>query len=119
MRTKIDKIFSWITIALGVIHMLLVQSEYSELNDNVHIFIGLGLTFIALGELNLSRILSSNQLTIKLCGMINFIFLIYLLLPVIILSVRSPQRFVAIVVVMALFINSIIDLKNFQEKCLQ
>jgi hypothetical protein len=110
MKKKIDIVFTSITLLLGAVHITLTPTMYEHFSDEAHIFIGLGLAFLFLACINFARLITKNKLVIILSLICNMLCLIYLILPIILLGVKEPQGFIAIVVVLILTIFSLLDL---------
>lgn len=114
MKKKIDIVFTSITLLLGTVHILLTPTMYKHFSDEAHIFIGLGLAFLFLAGINFARLFTKDKLVITLSLICNLLCLIYLILPIILLDVKEPQGFIAIVVILILAIFSILDLNKYK-----
>jgi hypothetical protein len=110
MRRKIDIIFTFNALLLGIVHISLTPTMFDHFSDDAHIFVGLGLAFIFLASINILRLFKSNKLSSSISLVCNLITLIYLTLPVLYIGSIEPPGYVAIVVVLVLLIFSGIEL---------
>jgi hypothetical protein len=107
---KIDYIFSFIIVLLGIVHISLTPTFYETFNDEANIFIGMGLAFVFLGVLNIIRLLANKRIVTVLCLICNIIAICYLLFYSIMLNKFEPQGLVTIFFILIPALLSIINL---------
>ncbi|MCP4323329.1 MAG: hypothetical protein GY787_16075 [Alteromonadales bacterium] len=111
MLIKITEyIVTLLLLLLGIAHTALTPMFYKEFDLNSLWFSGVGLGFVFLGLLNLSRINTTEMMTKKMALIGNFIALIYSVLLVI--KLGKPQTFVSLAVLLTLFSLSVFAVKR-------
>lgn len=99
MRNKLDYIFSIIILLLGIVHISLTPMFYKTMNDAASIFIGMGLAFVFLGVLNITRLLSNKKSVTILCLICDLIAIAYLIFSCFVMQKIEPQFLVSVFVV--------------------
>jgi len=107
---KIDYIFTFIIVLLGIVHISLTPTFYESFNDEANIFIGMGLAFIFLGVLNINRLLVNQRNVTVLCLICNIIAILYLMFYSVTLKKIEPQGLVTIFFILIPTLFSIIRL---------
>lgn len=111
---KTYKIVSYTLILLGVLHSSLTPIFYKTFNADALWFFGTGLTFIFMGLYNLAsikvKILSISRISVIL----NFIGTVFTIAIAYIL--KEPQAYLAMVLVIAIFLLSIRSVTEAAKK---
>ena len=71
------KIISYIMIASGIFHSSFTPVFYSSFSKNAIWFIGTGLAASLLGLLNISIIITKDNIVLKMSIIVNIIFVIF------------------------------------------
>jgi hypothetical protein len=111
MKKKSDYIAAILTIFLGTAHTILTPVLSKEFNSSPLDFAGIGLAFMFLGFLNLSRIKADEKTIAILCLISNLLIIAWLCFGFI-YEESFTQGIGISVIVCVLFINSIIDVRK-------
>lgn len=110
MGKKTDYIFTAIIALLGIVHISLTPVFYKSINDDASIFIGMGLAFVFLGALNISRLLSDKRNVTILCTICNILGIGYLVFFSITLRKIEPQVLISVFAVLVPTVQALINL---------
>lgn len=99
------KIVSYLIMITGAIHTIMTPVFYSTFSIDAVWFAGTGLSLVFLGLLNLSAIQARISIIFTICIVANLIGAIYSVL--IVIALREPQAYGALVIVVAALIGSI------------
>src|SRR6056297_4081731 len=102
---KSYKTASFILIILGTTHALITPFFYQTINANSLWYLGTGLSYIFMGLYNLASIKVKMSSIFNIAIILNFIATIFTIAITYIL--REPQSFVAMILVIFVFLNSI------------
>lgn len=102
---KTYKIASFLLVILGAVHALLTPFFYQTINADSLWFLGTGLAYIFMGLYNLASIKVKIISIFNIAILLNFIATIFTIAITYLL--REPQSFVAMVLVIFVFLNSI------------
>jgi ABC-type uncharacterized transport system permease subunit len=116
MKRKLDYIITAIIGLLGIVHVSLTPMFYDTMNEEATIFMGMGLAFIFLGALNLSRLLTNKKNATVICLVCNFFALIYLIYCAVISGKIEPQFLITIFAVLIVIAFSILQLKSLDNQ---
>ena len=103
---KSYKIASFILIILGTTHALITPFFYQTINANSLWYLGTGLSYIFMGLYNLASIKVKITSIFNIAIFLNFIATVFTIAITYILE--EPQYYVAMVLVVFIFLNSIL-----------
>ena len=106
---KSIKIAIYLLIILGFVHSSLTFVFFKSFNDQALWFFGTGLMYIFMGLYNLAAIKVQFRSISNIAVILNFIGTIFTVAITYIL--REPQAFVALILVIYIFLGSIISVK--------
>lgn len=99
------KIVSYLVVITGAIHTIMTPVFYSTFSIDTVWFAGTGLSLVFLGLLNLSAINAGISTIFTICIAANIICTIYSI--IIVIALREPQSYGALVILIAALISSI------------
>ncbi|MCD4833395.1 MAG: hypothetical protein K8R31_06335 [Bacteroidales bacterium] len=102
---KLYKIASYLLILLGIIHSGFTPFFFKSLSADSLWFFGTGLTYIFMGLYNLAAIKVKIKSISSIAVILNFIGIIFTMAITYIL--REPQAYVALVLVIFIFLSSL------------
>ncbi len=102
---KSYKAASYLLILLGVIHSGFTPIFYKTLNVDALWFFGTGLTYIFMGLYNLASIKVKINSISRIAVILNFVGTIFTMAITYIL--REPQAYLALILVIFIFLNSL------------
>jgi hypothetical protein len=103
------KIASYLLILLGVIHSGFTPIFYKTFNADALWFFGTGLTYIFMGLYNLASIKVKIKSISRMAVILNFIGTIFTMAITYIL--REPQAYIALLIVIFIFLSSLLTEK--------
>ncbi|MFP4025731.1 MAG: hypothetical protein ACLFVR_14505 [Thiohalospira sp.] len=103
---KLYKITSFLLIILGTVHALFTPFFYKIINIDALWFLGTGLLYIFMGLYNLASLKVKIDSIFNIAILLNFIASIFTIAITYIL--REPQSFIAMVLVIFVFLNSLL-----------
>lgn len=110
---KIYRIFSYLTIVSGIIHIGFTPVFYSSLSINAIWFIGTGLAVCFLGLLNLSDLISEDNIVLRISIVSNILFFIFSISCAI--AVNEPHAYLFILIIFGLLIGSVFRHSNLKN----
>ena len=105
--SKIQKIAIYLLILLGVIHSGFTFLIYKSISIDALWFFGTGLCYIFMGLYNLAAIKVKIQSIMRMAVVLNFVGTAFTIAITYIL--REPQTYIALILVIAIFVASIFN----------
>ncbi|MFO7828676.1 MAG: hypothetical protein R6V23_08655 [Bacteroidales bacterium] len=102
---KIYKISSLLLVIMGAVHSSFTPFFYNSINIDALWFFGTGLSYIFMGLYNLASIKVKIKSIFNITIALNFIGTVFTIAITYIL--REPQSFIAMILVIFVFLNSV------------
>ncbi|MEE4196143.1 MAG: hypothetical protein V2I54_00735 [Bacteroidales bacterium] len=102
---KSYRVASWLLVLLGAVHALLTPFFYQVVNADSLWFFGTGLAYIFMGLYNLASLKVKIKSIFNVAILLNFIATLFTIAITYIL--REPQSYIAMAIVIFVFLNSV------------
>lgn len=79
MKKRVEVVFVFILILLGIVHTVLTPVFFKDFDDSFMWFVGTGLGFIYLGFINLGRVMGNGVVVNILCSLGNWIGIVFVM----------------------------------------